>query len=216
MKHRRATRSSAAMAILLAALLAGSGPVSAGTLTLTWVSHALDELSVSIERSRQAGAPFAVIATVAGGVAAFTDVTEDDGTTYCYRVRTVTASAYSAYSNVACSPPVEVTLSLNAPRAANGDDLTLFAAVRVHSEFDNPIDAYVDLLAPSGAVSRVMSYLGVDIPTEDFTAIAAEGTVVGLAPGTYTLTVVIVRAGGDAARATDRLSAPASISFAVP
>jgi hypothetical protein len=134
---------------LLVALLAGYGEVNAGQLTLTWVSNAMHELlGVSIERSTGTSAAFAIVATVGAGVTAYTDFTAADATAYCYRIRAFDETSYSAYSEIACSAALDVTLSLNQTTVSNGDDLIASAHIHVKAHFTNPVDAYLSLQDP--------------------------------------------------------------------
>jgi hypothetical protein len=222
LKHRGATRSwclSAARVtgFLLVALLAGHREVDAAQLTLTWVDNAIQELGFAIERSTGTSAEFAEIATVGPGVTAYTDLTVADATAYCYRVRAFDETGYSEYSDVACSPALDVTLSLNQTTVSNGDDLIVSAHIHVKAHFANPVDGYLILQDPSGSLYPVTSYVGADVESQsvDFTRVKDLGTVTALSPGIYTLWLVVVRAGGDSQSITDRLGNLASISFTV-
>lgn len=208
-----------ATVFLLVALLVGPWEVNAGQLTLTWVDNALDNLlAFSIERSTGTSADFAIVATVGPGVTAYTDFTVADATAYCYRILAFNETSYSEYSDIACSAALDVTLSLNETTVSNGDDLIASAHIHVKAHFVNPVDGYLVLQGPSGSVYPVTSYVGVNVESEsvDFTRVRNLGTVTGLSPGTYTLWLVVVRAGGDPQVITDRLGNLASISFAVP
>lgn len=176
-----------------------------------------DLLGFSIERSTGTSAEFAVIATVGPRVTAYTDPTVADATAYCYRVRAIAAAAYSEYSNIACSSALDVTLSLNATSVSSGDALIAYADIHVKALFANPVDAYLFLQEPSGAVHPVKTYVQVNVESESavFTRATDLGTVTALSPGIYTLGLVVVRAGGDPQLVTDRLSNLASISFTV-
>jgi hypothetical protein len=201
---------------LLLALLAGYWEVHAGQLTLTWVENAMDaQLGFSIERSIGTSSVFAVIATVGAGVTAYTDFTVADATAYCYRIRAFNETAYSEYSDIACSTALDVTLSLNQTTVSNGDDLIASAHIHVKAHFTNPVDAYLSLQDPFGSVYPVTSYVSVNVESEsgDFTRVKDLGVVTGLSPGIYTLWLVVVRAGGDPQVITDRLGNSASISF---
>lgn len=203
---------------LLVALLAGYREVDAGQFTLTWLSSEIHELlGFSIERSTGTSADFAVVATVDQSVTAYTDLTVADATAYCYRIRAFTETAYSEYSDIACSAALGVTLSLNQTTVSNGDGLIASAQIHVKAHFANPVDGYLILQDPSGSVYPVTSYVSVNVESEsvDFTRVKDLGAVTGLSPGIYTLWLVVVRAEGDPQLITDRLSNPASISFAV-
>jgi hypothetical protein len=146
---RAAPSAASITGFLLVALLAGYGEVNAGQLTLTWVSNAMHELlGVSIERSTGTSAAFAVVATVGAGITAYTDFTAADATAYCYRIRAFNETSYSAYSEIACSAALDVTLSLNQTTVSNGDDLIASAHIHVKAHFTNPVDAYLSLQDP--------------------------------------------------------------------
>lgn len=68
-------------------------------LELSWVDNSTVETGFEIER-RPAGGVFASLTTTASNVVAFTDTTTALGTTYEYRVRTVSAAGNSAWSLV--------------------------------------------------------------------------------------------------------------------
>jgi len=112
------------------------------------------------------------------------------------------------------SPPLNLTLALNGTTFSSGDELTLFADVHVNSSFSNPVDAYVYLQDSSGSIRPVRSYINANIPYVDFSGVGT-GALAGLPAGTYALSVVLVKAGGDPQNLTDRLSNFASISFIV-
>lgn len=203
---------------LLLALLAGYWEVSAGQLTLTWVDNEMNaKLGFSIERSTGTLADFAVVATVGPGVTAYTDRTVADATAYCYRIRAFNETAYSEYSDIACSTALEVTLSLNRTTVSNGDNLIASAHIHVKAHFANPVDGYLLLQDPSGSVYPATSYVSVNVEIEsgEFTRVTDLGAVTGWSPGIYTLGLIVVRAGGDPRLITDRLSNLASISFEV-
>ena len=292
-----------AASLLLATLLAWPGAAFAAQLTLTWVNSSTNELGFSIERSTGTTGTPAEIATTAAGVTTYTDLTVAIGSTYCYRLRAFNATAYSAYSNLACAtvaqtfglavvkagagsgtvtsapagivcgascsasypsgtavtltaspasgstftgwsgggcsgtgtctatvtatttviatfaspavPPLTAILSLNKTTFSNGDALTLSANVQVNSAFANPVDAYVDVQDPFGFIRPVASFMNVNIPSAGVSGVAAAGTVTGVPAGGYTLSLVLVKAGGDPKNLGDRLSNFASISLIV-
>lgn len=203
-------------AFMLVAFLAVNDEVQAGQLTLTWIDNAIDELGFSIERSTGTS-QFAEIAIVGPGVTVYTDLAVADATAYCYRVRAFAETGYSEYSNLACSAALDVTLSLNETTLSNGDDLVVRADFRVKAQFTNPVDGYLMLQDPSGAVHLVTSWIGVNVESQaaDFTRVDDLGMVTGWPPGVYTLWLEVVRAGGDPQVPTERLSNVVSISFAV-
>jgi hypothetical protein len=200
-------------------LIAWYVEASAGQLTLTWADSSTNELGCSIERSTGTTGTFGEIGTTGPSVIAYTDLTVADGTTYCYRVRAFNATAYSDYSNVACATvaqtPLTVTLSLNETTFSNGDGLTLSADVHVNFAFSNPVDAYLDVQDPFGSIHPVGSYVNANMPSVGFSGVVAGGTLTGVPAGTYTLWLVLVKAGGDPQNLADRLSNFASISFIV-
>lgn len=83
-------------------LVRWNGVAIAGQLTAMWVDGSTDELGFSVERSTGTTGTFAEIGTTGTGITIYTDATVADAATYCYRVRAYSATAYSAYSNVAC------------------------------------------------------------------------------------------------------------------
>lgn len=74
-----------------------SGPTA--TLDLAWVDNATTETGFEIER-RPAGGSFAPLITTAPDTVTYSDTTTTLGTTYEYRVRTVSAPGASAWSLV--------------------------------------------------------------------------------------------------------------------
>ena len=136
------------------------------------------------------------------------------GTGTCTVTVTATTTVIATFAPLAV-PPLTAILSLNTTTFSNGDALTLSAAVLVNFAFANPVDAYVDLLDPFGFVRPAGSFTNVNIPSAGVSGVAAAGTVTGLPAGSYTLSLVLVRAGGDSKTLADRLSNVASISFVV-
>ena len=204
--------------------MAGDIEAIADQLTLTWIDTSAGELWFSVERSTGTTDTFGEISTTAEtfgeisttdpGVTTYTDLTVVDGTAYCYRIRAFDVTTYTSYSDLACATaaPLTVTLSLDETTFSSGDDLTLFADIHVNSNFSNPVDAYVDLHDPFGSIYPARSYVNATMPRVDFSA-AATGTLPSLPTGTYRLSVVLVKAGGDPQNLADRLSNSASISF---
>jgi len=99
----RASQRIAALAFALLAALGWHVEASAAQLTLAWLDTSSDEIGFSIERSIGAGDSYEEIGTTSAGVTQYVDTTTAGGTTYCYRVRAYTSSAYSDYSNMACA-----------------------------------------------------------------------------------------------------------------
>jgi len=207
----------AVIAMLLLLLVVAPRGVTAGQLTLTWVDDGATVLGFSIERSTGTSSQFVEIAIVGRGITSYIDDSVADATAYCYRVRGFDETSYSDYSDVACSPALVVTLSVNAITLSNGDDLVAYAHIHVKAHFLNPVDGYLYLQDQVGSVVPVATYVGVDVVREspDFIRTRDLGTVAGLPPGVYTLWLVVVRAGGDPQVVTDRLSNVASTSFQI-
>lgn len=91
---------------LVAETIAAPTNLVATTLTgsridLTWTDNANNEVQFQIERSTTSGSGFAQIATVGPNVESFQDSGLTNNTTYYYRVRAVSASINSDYSNEA-------------------------------------------------------------------------------------------------------------------
>lgn len=84
---------------------------SATQADLTWDDLSDNESAFQLERSLEADANFAIVATVARDVAAYSDATLHANTSYFYRVKAINAGGSSAYSTEA-----EVTTP-NAPPA---------------------------------------------------------------------------------------------------
>ena len=194
---------------------AAAGPVHAGQISLNWVNVAPDASGVAIERAADTSGAFQEIATVAGGVATFTDQSVADSTAYCYRLRAFTAEAFSDYSEPACWAAIDVTLLSNLPEVSNGDFFSVQAQVRVKAGFANPVDAYISLRDAAGSIYPLAIYEGVSMPNSDFQTLAIEGTVSDFAPGPYTVSLVVVRSGGHSQAATDQVSNTASLPFSV-
>jgi hypothetical protein len=211
----RPSRQVVAASFLLVTLIAWHVEAIAGQLTLTWINSSTNEFGFSVERSTGTMETFGEIETTGPGVTTYTDLTVADDTPYCYRVRAFDATAYSGYSNVACATPLTVTLSLNETTFSNGDGLTLSADIHVNFAFSNPVDAYLDAQDPFGSIHPVGSYVNADMPSVGFSGVVAAGALTGLPAGTYTLWLVLVKAGGDPQNLGDRLSNLASISFVV-
>ena len=101
-------------AIVLGVLLALIGAVEANgaQLSVSWVDNSGGLGLFSVERRAASTTLFTEIADVPVGVTSYVDATVTSGTTYCYRVRAYTASAFSPYSNEACgSPGTALTIS---------------------------------------------------------------------------------------------------------
>jgi hypothetical protein len=78
-----------------------AGALSGGRIRLTWAQASTTESGFAIERSLSASSGWLQIATVGPNVTTFTDGGLNGLTTYYYRARAYSASAYSAYSNIA-------------------------------------------------------------------------------------------------------------------
>jgi hypothetical protein len=89
-------------------ILGGAGQAVAGQLTLTWEYEVTEDIGFSVERSTGPAGEFAELATTVSGVAAYTDFSIPDESTYCYRVRAFNAEASSRYSDVACGTTAPV------------------------------------------------------------------------------------------------------------
>lgn len=73
-------------------------------ISLTWQDNSNNEAGFEIERKVQTarlGGSFNILATVGAGVTSYTDTDVTAGTQYVYRVRAVSDTAVSAYSNEA-------------------------------------------------------------------------------------------------------------------
>jgi hypothetical protein len=78
-----------------------SSRLHAANLQLRWENTSTDQTAITIER--QTGASYVQIASVAPTTQSYSDSGLSDGTTYCYRVRSVNPAGTSAYSNSACA-----------------------------------------------------------------------------------------------------------------
>ena len=76
-------------------------PIGSKRIDLSWVDNSTGELGFKIERSSNGGKSYSQIATVGAGVTTYSNTGVRSGRKYFYRVRAYTASANSAYSNVA-------------------------------------------------------------------------------------------------------------------
>src|SRR5215467_9541316 len=74
----------------------------AGQLTGSWANSGGGATGISVERSLASTGTFTEVATTSATATSYTDSLLADGTTYCYRLRAYSATAYSAYSNTAC------------------------------------------------------------------------------------------------------------------
>ena len=73
---------------------------SASQINLSWSDNSTNEIAFQIERTTQASGAYTTVATVGAGSTAWSDTGVSAGVTYLYRVRSVIAAGYSAYSNV--------------------------------------------------------------------------------------------------------------------
>jgi hypothetical protein len=95
---RTSFRLGAALCIVLTTF-AWHSDATAAQLTLRWADAASDEQGTSIERSVGAPTAFNELARTGPGVTTWADMSVQNGTTYCYRLR---AQGFSDYSNAAC------------------------------------------------------------------------------------------------------------------
>lgn len=97
------------LAFALMMTLVATPALAQAAATLTWTDNATDETAQEIERAPgtcAAPGTFAVVASVAANVQTYVDTTVTQGATYCYRLRALRNTTYSAYSNLAqFSPP---------------------------------------------------------------------------------------------------------------
>jgi hypothetical protein len=98
-----------AFAFTLLATLGGHVEARAAQLTLAWADASSDEVGFSIERSIGTGNNYEEIGTTSAGVTKYVDTSTASGTTYCYRVRAYSLTAYSDYSNMACATTAQGT-----------------------------------------------------------------------------------------------------------
>ena len=211
-----ARRGSAVLAgVLLLALLTGVAiEAMAAQHTLGWVI-AGNELGFVVERAARADGVFGPIDIVGPGVTSYTDTTAADGTTYCYRLWAFDATGISEPSNIACSPALDVSLAMNQPSFASGDDVAVSAHLQSISDFSNPVDGYFYVEDPAGSMFVLRSYTNFDLPGGAFGGIGVAGTLPNFSAGTYRVFFALVRAGGDPQNAADRLSPFATVSFDV-
>lgn len=85
--------------------------VSYSQMTLAWTDNSNDETGFSIERKTGAGGTFTAIYTSAANATSYTTTGLTQGTEYYYRIRAVSGTNYSSYSNEVNA----TTLTLNAP-----------------------------------------------------------------------------------------------------
>jgi len=96
----------------------------AGQLTQSWVDNSASATGISVERSQGSTGTFTEIATTSGAATSYTDTLLADGTTYCYRVRAFTATAYSGYSNTACGTTAQA-IALSVALAGTGSGVVI-------------------------------------------------------------------------------------------
>jgi len=103
-----------AIAVMLAlSVLIWHAETIAGQLTGSWANSGGGATGISVERSLGSSGTFTEVATTSATATSYTDTLLADGTTYCYRLRAYTATAYSAYSNTACGTTAQaLTLSV--------------------------------------------------------------------------------------------------------
>jgi len=90
--------------------LSASG-VSYAQLTLTWSDNSIEETGFEIERKTGAGGTYARVSTTAANATTYTNASLVQGTEYYFRIRAVSGSNYSQYSNEIAV----TTLMVNAP-----------------------------------------------------------------------------------------------------
>jgi hypothetical protein len=76
---------------------------TAAQLTVSWVDNSGGVASFSLERRAASSSTYSVVATVPRGVTSWVDLSVVSGSSYCYRVRAMTATSTSGYSNEACN-----------------------------------------------------------------------------------------------------------------
>lgn len=81
--------------------LLSATPISASQINLSWTDGSTDESGFRIERSANAGASYAEVATVGANVTSWSNTGLLSNTTYIYRVRAYNAAGNSAYTNTA-------------------------------------------------------------------------------------------------------------------
>src|SRR5262249_5991704 len=74
--------------------------VSSAQIDLSWTDNSADESGFAVERSADAGAHWATVASTGTDVATYADVGLASGTTYSYRVRATNGNGTSGPSNV--------------------------------------------------------------------------------------------------------------------
>ena len=120
-------------------------PVTAASLAISWVDHAVDEDGFQVERRAAAGGEFTPVAVQGANVLAYVDNAVPSTGAYCYRVRAFNLAGMSAYTNEGCgtatatSPPVSITLNGGSYRQSD----TMVATVQVREGVVTPVDVYV-------------------------------------------------------------------------
>ncbi|MDZ7364066.1 MAG: fibronectin type III domain-containing protein [candidate division KSB1 bacterium] len=108
--------------------------ISSSQINLSWTDNSNTETGFKIERKIGASGTYAEIATVSANVTAFSNTGLTVNTTYFYRVRAVSSTTVSAYSNEAsattsvtkenelsldAAPPTDIVLAPNYPNPFN-------------------------------------------------------------------------------------------------
>ena len=89
-------------------------------INLTWAESITNETNFQVERGTSASGPFALIATLPQNSTSHVDNVASTATTYHYRVRGISATNVSEYSNVAANGSAgNVNLALNKPIIAS-------------------------------------------------------------------------------------------------
>src|SRR5215510_9178532 len=96
----------------------------AGQLTGSWANSGGGATGISVERSLGSTGTFTEIATTSATATSYTDTLLADGTTYCYRVRSFNATAYSNYSNTACGTTA-LAIALSVALAGTGSGVVI-------------------------------------------------------------------------------------------
>lgn len=71
-----------------------------GEAKLSWIDNSSDEIGFRIERSKGNASNFKQVSTVLGNINSFVDKGLQEGSTYHYRIASITSGGFSVYSNV--------------------------------------------------------------------------------------------------------------------
>lgn len=93
---------------LVIGLVLLASPAWAGQNVLSWTDNSTNEQNFNIERGTaanvaacQSGVTFSPLITVSANIVSFTDLSVNEGTTYCYRVNASNTAGTSTFSNIA-------------------------------------------------------------------------------------------------------------------